>query len=72
MRRAPTGRAMLLNRILLRQRFIVDHPVSKAVWGREATELIPDYVLAGWARQVDEDPELAPPGWDADGRPAEP
>jgi hypothetical protein len=66
-----TGRAMILNRIPLRQRFIVNHPVSMADWGQDPSEMIPDYVLTGWAKQVDEDPRLAPPGWDADGRPVE-
>ena len=55
-----TGRAMILNRIPLRQRFIVNHPVSMADWGQDPSEMIPDYVLTGWARWK-HDPDGAVP-----------
>lgn len=64
-----TGRAVLLNRMPLRQRFAL--PKEVLPWGPIDGDAPHPKRLAAWSRELDNDPETACPGWDSDGRPVE-
>lgn len=65
-----TGRAVLLNRLPLRQRFAI--PYDLLPWARIDGDAPHPQRLSAWSSELDAEPETAFPGWDADGRPVEP